>query len=393
VIATFRAIAQLLPDPLLLVSRAGTVIAANAAAGERLGASAAALVGQPLAELLGDPALPAFVARCVRSSGPIPGAFTFVRRGERVRCEGARLPGADALVMLRLLGRERQGIFSLLSEKVDALNREVLQRREAENQRERLISELNRTVRLSETFVAVLGHDLRNPLGAVVAGATLALRRSDDPKVRSHLERVLRSARRMARMVEQLLDVSRVRLGRGIPIVRDASDLCELVRQAAAETEPTHRQHRFELRLPPRCEGEWDRDRLAQVLTNLLANACQHSEPGSVVSVTLQDGPERAMVTVHNPGPPIPPELLPSVFDAFASGSEDGRGLGLGLYIAREIAQAHGGDISVDSADGRGTTFSVTLPRRAAGGAQRTKTPLPQLLDEPPVPERAGGTR
>lgn len=392
-LAAFRAIAQLLPDPLLLLSRAGTVIAANAAAGERLGTSSAALVGQPLAELLGDPAFTAYAARCLRSTGPLPGAFTFAGRGERLRCEGARLPGPDAFVVLRLLGRERQGMFALLSEKVDALNREVLHRREAEAQREGLIAELNRTVRLSETFVAVLGHDLRNPLGAVVAGATLALRHVEDPKVRGHLDRVLRSARRMARMVDQLLDVSRVRLGRGIPLVRAEVDLCELVRQAAAETEPTHRQHRFDLRLPPSCEGEWDRDRLAQVLTNLLANACEHSAAGSVVTVTLQDRAAHAAVAVHNPGPPIPPELLPAVFDAFASGAENGRGLGLGLYIAREIALAHGGDVSVDSAADRGTTFTVHLPRRPAGAAVRTRTPLPQLLEQPTAPGRAGGTR
>jgi signal transduction histidine kinase len=392
VLAAFRAIAQLLPDPLLLLSRGGSVVAANAAAAERLGVPVAALEGRALADVIGDPGFPAYLARCLRSSGPLPGAFTSAARGERLRCDGARLPGDDALVVLRLVAREREARFPLLSEKIDALNREGRHRREAEGQREQLIAELNRTLLLSETFIAVLGHDLRNPLGAVVAGATLALRRTDDAKARGHLERVLRSARRMARMVEQLLDVSRVRLGRGIPLVRAEIDLAELVRQAVAETEPSHRQHRFDLRLPERCDGWWDRDRLAQVLTNLLANACEHSEGGSVVTVTVADDPAHATVSVHNPGPPIPPEILSSVFDAFASGSE-GRGLGLGLYIAREIARAHGGDIAVESAEEAGTTFTVTLPRRAAGGAARANTPLPQLLDDRPVSGRAGGTR
>jgi signal transduction histidine kinase len=391
VLDAFRAIAQLLPDPLLLLSRGGSVVAANAAAAARLGVPAAALEGRALADVIGDPGVPAYLARCLRSTGPLPGAFTSAARDERLRCEGARLPGGDALVVLRLVAHEREARFPLLSEKIDALNREGRHRREAEAQREQLIAKLNRTLLLSETFVAVLGHDLRNPLGAVVAGATLALRRID-AKARGHLERVLRSARRMARMVDQLLDVSRVRLGRGIPLVRAEIDLAELVRQAAAETEPSHRQHRFDLRLLARCEGEWDRDRLAQVLTNLLANACEHSEGGSVVTVTVADHPAHATVSVHNPGPPIPPEILPSVFDAFASGSE-GRGLGLGLYIAREIARAHGGDIAVESAAETGTAFTVILPRRAAGGAARGNTPLPQLLDDPPVPGRAGGTR
>jgi signal transduction histidine kinase len=391
-LAAFRAIAQLLPDPLLLLSRGGSVVAANAAVAERLGVPAAALEGRVLADVIGDPGFPAYLARCLRSTSPLPGAFTSAARGERLRCEGARLAGGDAFVVLRLVEREGEGRFSLLSEKVDALNREARHRREVEVQREQLIAELNRALLLSETFVAVLGHDLRSPLGAVVAGATLALRRTQDAKARSHLARVLRSARRMSRMVEQLLDVSRVRLGRGLPLVRAEIDLGELVRQTAAEIEPSHRQHRFDLRLPQRCEGEWDRDRLAQVLTNLLSNACEHSEAGSVVTVTIDEGPAHATVAVHNPGPPIPPEILPSVFDAFASGSA-GRGLGLGLYIAREVARAHGGDIAVESAAGTGTTFSVTLPRRPAGGAARANTPLPQLLEDPAVPGRAGGTR
>ncbi|WP_242333850.1 sensor histidine kinase KdpD [Anaeromyxobacter sp. SG66] len=391
-LAEFRAIAELLPDALLLVSRAGVVLGANEAAGERLGAPVAALEGRALVELAGDPSLAELVASWLRSTGPLPGAFTLAGRAERVRCEGARLPGPEALLLLRLVAPEQPGNFALPSEKLAALNREALHRHTAEAQRERLIDELNRAVRLSETFVAVLGHDLRNPLGAVVAGATLALRRSEDAKVRGHLERVLRSARRMARMVEQLLDVSRVRLGRGIPLTRAEIDLCELVRQAAAETEPSHRQHRFDLRLPPRCEGDWDRDRLAQVLSNLLANACEHSEAEAVVTVELRASSTSASVAVHNPGPAIPPELLPSVFDAFASGAE-GRGLGLGLHIACEIAQAHGGDIAVESAPDRGTTFTVTLPRRSAGATARTMTPLPQLLDDAAGPGRAGGAR
>ena len=389
-LAAFRALAQLLPNPLLLLSRGGSVMAANAAAAERLGVPAAALEGTALADVIGDPGLPAYLARCLRTSCPLPGAFTSAT-GERLHCEGARLPGGDAFVVLRLIGREREARFPLLSEKIDALNREGRHRHEAEAQREQLIAELNRMLRLSEMFVAVLGHDLRNPLGAVVAGATLALRRTDDPKARGHLERVLRSARRMARMVEQLLDVSRVRLGRGIPLIRAESNLCELVRHAAAETEPSHRQHRFDLRLPARCDGEWDRDRLAQVMTNLLANACEHSEPGSVVTVAVDESAANAMVSVHNAGPPIGAEILPSLFDAFASGSEGG--LGLGLYIAREIARAHGGDIEVESAADVGTTFTVTLPRRAAERAARANTPLPQLLDDPPVTARARGTR
>ena len=294
--------------------------------------------------------------------------------------------------MLRLVAREHEARFPLLSEKIDALNREGRHRREAEAQREQLIAELNRTLLLSETFVAVLGHDLRNPLGAVVAGATLALRRIDDVKARGHLERVLRSARRMARMVDQLLDVSRVRLGRGIPLVRAEIDLTELVRQAAAETEPTHRQHHFDLRLPARCEGEWDRDRLAQVLTNLLSNACEHSEAGSVVTVTLGEGPAHATVSVHNPGRPIPPRSSrPSSMHSRAARRAAGSG-SASTSPARSRAPTKA--TSRSSRRRRPARRSPSpCPAAPPDGAARANTPLPQLLDDPPVPGRAGGTR
>ena len=222
-------------------------------------------------------------------------------------------------------------------------------------------------MRLSELFVAVLGHDLRNPLSAVLAGAGLALRRVEDEQVRAQLERVVRSAKRMGRMVDQLLDVTRVRLGRGLSLERTPMDLCELVNQVAAETEPAHSEHRIDVNVDGPCLGEWDRDRLAQVLSNLLANACQHSEPDSPVTVTIAGTETVATVEVHNGGEPIPPEVLPSVFDAFI-GTESSQGLGLGLYIAREIARAHGGSVDVVSSREGGTVFTLTL---------RTGTPAP----------------
>jgi signal transduction histidine kinase len=116
------------------------------------------------------------------------------------------------------------------------------------------------------------------------------------------------------------------------------------------------------VRVEAGCLGEWDRDRLAQVLSNLLANAVQHSERGTPVTVTVSGTDAEATVSVHNLGEPIPTEVLPTVFDAFSSGS-DSTGLGLGLYIAREIVLAHGGRIEVNSSRERGTVFTVTLPR------------------------------
>jgi signal transduction histidine kinase len=392
VIQTFKALAGLLPDPVLLLSREGMVLAMNGAASEHLGAPASALEGRPLRELVGEGAeLDGYLARCLRSTAPLAGVVVMRVRGERIRCEGARVPGSDGRVLLRLARSDRVNRFALLSEKIDELNHEILQRREAEAQRESLIEELARAVRLSELFVAVLGHDLRNPLSAVLAGAGLALRRAEDPQIRAQLERVLRSAKRMGRMVDQLLDVTRVRLGRGLSLERGPMDLCELVHQVAVETEPAHTEQRIDVHVDGPCSGEWDRDRLAQVLSNLLANACQHSDPGSAVTVTISGTATDATVAVHNGGAPIPPELLPSVFDAF-SGSETSQGLGLGLYIAREIARAHGGRVDVASSQEAGTIFTLTLPRAAVNVREDRNTAVPELVEPPRVTGAPAGS-
>ena len=379
---TFQAIAQLIPDPLLLVSVDGGIAGANEAAARHFGTSSGQLEGQPLGELFRvDDEVREYLARCLRSTAPHAGVLIDRRRGERLTCDGTRFPEqGSGLVVLRL-SSERARHFTLLTQKIDALNREVLQRREAEAQRERIVEDLARAVRLSELFVAVVGHDLRNPLGAVLAGTALALRRVEDPRVRGPLERVNRSARRMQRMVAQLLDVSRLRLGRGLQLERAPLDLCDVVRQALAEAEQACPGHRFDLRVDGACAGEWDRDRLEQVLSNLLANACQHSGRGSTIGVRLSRTDSFARVSVHNLGAPIPAEVLSTLFDAF-TGSATSTGLGLGLYIAREIVRAHGGEIDVESSATEGTTFTVNIPRGATAVAEPGLTDTTGLVDD-----------
>jgi PAS domain S-box-containing protein len=380
--ATFQAIAQLLPDPLLLVARDAQVVGANEAAARHFGVSPGQLEGQPLSDLiLVDDEVNGYLARCLRSTSPHAGVLVDRRRGERVHCDGTRFPEHESGLVVLRLSIERGSQFGLLTQKIDALNREVLQRREAEARSERLIEELARAVRLSELLMAVVGHDLRNPIGAVMAGTALALRRVDDPQVRAQLERVNRSARRMERMVAQLLDVSRVRLGRGLQLERVPTDLGELVRQAVVETEFGFPDHRFDLRMEGASAGEWDRDRLEQVLSNLLANACQHSEPGSTVTVRLSDAEGCVRVAVHNVGAPIPEDVLPNLFDAF-TGSTSSGGLGLGLYIARVIVRAHGGEIEVESSAPAGTTFTLTLPRAAPVPADADVGEVPGLVGD-----------
>jgi PAS domain S-box-containing protein len=216
-----------------------------------------------------------------------------------------------------------------------------------------------------ERFIGVLGHDLRNPLSAIQASAQLMLRQEDATDAcKRAAQRVVSSASRMERMIADLLDVTRARLGGGMPVqLRPGVDLGEVCRAAVEEASATGR--RVEAELEP-VSGRWDADRLAQLIGNLLANAVQYSPPERAVAVRLRRDGDHAVLTVSNEGPPIPAAELPRLFDPFRRGSQStpGSGLGLGLYIVQAIAEAHGGHVAVTSTDER-TTFTVTLPRES----------------------------
>ncbi len=241
-----------------------------------------------------------------------------------------------------------------------------IERARAAAQRERLVEELERTVHFNEMFAGILGHDLRNPLGAIVAAANLLLLQSEDSKSYTWIRRILGSSERMSRMVDQLLDFTRLRIGGGLVPSRHLRDLRELARQTVEEVELANSGWRFELEAAGNLTGSWDGDRLAQVLSNLIGNAVQHgsSERPLVVRLdgTAADGAVRIEIQNHGQ---IPAELLPQLFDPFrgARHKRDGSGgLGLGLYITEQIVRAHGGEIAVTS-EGETTTFRVQLPR------------------------------
>ncbi len=222
-----------------------------------------------------------------------------------------------------------------------------------------------------EQFLAVLGHDLRNPLGAIVMGAT-NLTRSEalgDKEARI-ATRILSSADRMTRMVADLLDLTRTRLGTGIPIVRSRVDLIPVCVQVLAELQAIHpgRPLRFESRGD--VVGEWDADRLTQVFSNLVANALQHGTGTAPVLVTAESDGDHVTVRVHNDGAPIPEMMRNRIFEPLIRSEtrlddSNASGLGLGLYIAREIALSHFGTLEFVSTLAEGTTFIVRLPRHA----------------------------
>ncbi|MBZ4415302.1 ATP-binding protein [Myxococcus sp. RHSTA-1-4] len=221
-----------------------------------------------------------------------------------------------------------------------------------------------------EQFIGMLGHDLRNPLNALSISAQQLQRRGGlDERQASLTARILTSAERMDRMIRQLLDFARARLGGGIPVMRAPGDLFDAVRRTVEELRASHpgREVRLEVRGDGR--GDWDADRLEQALGNLLANALKYSPPDTAVHVHAEGGPRGAVLRVHNQGAPIPAEELPHVFSAWRRGKRarpeggSGSGLGLGLYITHQIVRGHGGDVEVASSAPGGTTFTVHLPR------------------------------
>ena len=222
------------------------------------------------------------------------------------------------------------------------------------------------TLRLNEMFTAMLGHDLRNPLNAIMTAAFLLQRRFEDPAVQATAGRILTSGKRMTRMIENMLDLTRARLAGGIPMHRTVADLSAIVDRVVQELRTAHPGRIIAVHADGNLTGEWDADRLQQIASNLVGNAIQHGEPDGEIHVRL-DGlaDEIVALSVTNRGL-IPPEVLPSIFDPFRGGGEDGRahGLGLGLYIAQQIAIAHQGAISVRSTPESGTVFCARLPRR-----------------------------
>jgi signal transduction histidine kinase len=227
-----------------------------------------------------------------------------------------------------------------------------------------------RSAQFQERFMAILGHDLRSPLSSMSMGLSL-LRRHPPSEQRVTLDRMASTAARMSRMIDQLLDLTRSRLGAGIPVIPVPTDLGKVVTDVANEARAAHPERTLLVDMTGDLEGEWDPDRLAQVASNLVGNAMVHGAPEIPVRVTVRSEPGAVEVAVHNGGPAIPEVLRGVLFDPFRRGHEDGEtsrtsGLGLGLYITREIVVGHGGTVDVVSTDAEGSTFRVVLPRRSA---------------------------
>ncbi len=228
-----------------------------------------------------------------------------------------------------------------------------------------------------ERMLGILGHDLRNPLSAVVVGTSLLVRRADLAEdAREQVARIDRASKRMLEMIETLLDFSASRFKGTLPIAPVTVDLHEVARAVMEELRAANPGREVELTTRGDGRGCLDPARMAQVLSNLVGNALVHGARDESVRVSVAGGEDELSLAVSNRGTPIPAELLPVLFEPFRQGpgcrdASRARGLGLGLYIAKQIVTAHGGEIRVRSSAESGTTFTVRVPRSLASEAAR----------------------
>lgn len=228
----------------------------------------------------------------------------------------------------------------------------------------RQVQQIQQAQAMSDLFVGVLGHDLRNPLNSISTSAQmLELDPSDAAGTARKAGIIQRAAGRMERLIQQVLDFALARVKGGIPVALGEADLSQLVKQAAAELGAGGERVTVEVR--GNSTGWWDADRMMQVISNLLGNAMEHGDAKAPIHVLL-DGtaPDQVRLEVHNGGV-IPQEALGLVFSPFKPRAPHARGLGLGLYIVEQIVRSHRGAVTVTSEAEAGTRFVVVLPRRS----------------------------
>jgi signal transduction histidine kinase len=237
----------------------------------------------------------------------------------------------------------------------------------------RLYQKAQDATRVREETLAIVSHDLRNPLATIDLGATMALESGDiGPKARKHVETIHRSANRMGHLLGDLLDAASLRAGR-LTMVMKNEDVAALVARVIEAHEELARKQGMELVCDCAVQGAQicgDRERLMQVFGNIIGNAFKFCGRGDVVTFRARVADREVVFDVADPGPGIADDELPHVFQPYWSAMRHAKkGLGLGLYICKAIIEAHRGTISVDSKLGRGTTFSITIPLADPGRA------------------------
>jgi PAS domain S-box-containing protein len=364
----FRLLVESVKDyAIFVLDPAGHVSTWNAGAERIKGYTAAEIIGRHFSTFY--PPEDVAAGKCENELVVAAEVGRFEEEGWRIRKDGSHFWANVTITALRDPG---SGVLVGFAK----VTRDLTERREAEaNQRalaveKAALAEKSRVQEFQERFLAILGHDLRNPLAALDMGAGILRQRTTDPAMLRVIDRMHASSLRMSLMIEQILDLTRSRLARGIELTPAPMDLRDAITRIVDELRTAHPARVVEVRCPS-LPGTWDRDRLEQVLSNLLGNALLYGDPAKPVTVEAWADDLGVHLEVHNEGPPIPADIQPTLFDPFRRGERDSRtsktaGLGLGLYISNEVVLAHGGTLELRSSPDEGTTFRVNLPLRAS---------------------------
>lgn len=350
------------PCGYVILSSDGRITRANRTLAGWIGADPDGLAGKYLRDLLTLP------GRIFYETNFAP-ALSLQRELEEVALDLATGPSErlPVLISARALrdGEDRHvGARMILVRAAERRNYERdLQGREAE-----AIQRLNdekATAELREQFIAVLGHDLRNPLASIVGATRLLRRETTSEKTLRVLEMMETSVHRMADLIDDVMDFARGRLGSGISIRREVAPLEPVLRQVMAELEVAQPSRTFVCDLALKEPVSFDEGRIGQLVSNLLGNAVAHGDPRGPIGLSASTADGRLTLSVSNAGEPIPAAAMERLFQPFFRGEvrQSRQGLGLGLHIASEIARAHGGQLTVRS-DRTETRFTLTMPCR-----------------------------
>ena len=224
-----------------------------------------------------------------------------------------------------------------------------------------------------DMFLAILGHDLRNPLSTTMVSAQMLLMYDDvNDKVKADATRIYNTSQRMNRLITDLLDYSSNQLGQGLSVILAPTNIAKICNDIVEEQQIAHPFRSIVVETNGTFEGNWDEQRIAQVFSNLLGNAIQHGITESPIQVNLVSTQDSVIIKINNQGTPIPKLKIKSIFDPLTRHKETENGdysqnssLGLGLYISKEIVLGHNGVLSVTSTKKEGTTFTISLPIEA----------------------------
>ncbi len=334
---------------------------------DALQTSARALLRQLAACLRADPSPLDSRGACASNAGPASG----IARQARVHARSRLRAGFTLNEMVSEYCALRANVVSRWAHAMHGVNetacQDLVRFNEALDQalKESIARYSAGLERARDLFVGILAHDLRTPLSAISMSAQLLLQSDDlSEKNLKAAARIHNSSARMQRMIDDLLDFARTRLGNILPLTVARTDLADVCHRAADEIRTAHPEREILVHCTGELTGRWDGNRLAQLLVNLLSNAVHHGYPDRPITLRARRENDGVTVEVHNEGEPIPPRLRRQIFDPLMRGPRpDTRrtGLGLGLYIARQIATAHRGTLGVTStADG--TTFQLWMP-------------------------------